>query len=117
MIYHKEKINIILRVHGNIILGGIQMKKRHKRIRNSTVILTVIAIGGLFIYGQKVKAITKNIDRQIEIEQAAIDEKNEKLVELQAQIEEIDSPEYIKKIATEELVMVEEDTIVFKVKE
>lgn len=93
------------------------MKKRHKRIRNSTVILTIIAISGLFIYGQKVKVIIKSIDRQIEIEQTAIDEKNEKLTELQDQIEEIDSPEYIKKIATEELGMVEEDTIVFKVKE
>lgn len=96
---------------------GVQMKKRYKRIRNSTVILTIIAISGLFIYGQKVKVIIKSIDRQIEIEQTAIDEKNEKLTELQDQVEEIDSPEYIKKIATEELGMVEEDTIVFKVKE
>lgn len=93
------------------------MKKRNKRVRNSAVVLTVMAIGGLFIYGHKVKEITKDIERQIEIEQAAIDEKNEKLQALQAQIEEIDSPEYIKKIATEELGMVEEDAIVFKVKE
>lgn len=93
------------------------MKKRNKRIGNSVVVFTVIAIGGLFIYGQKVKTITKKIDRQIEIEQAAIDEKNEKLEALEAQIEEIDSPEYIKKIATEELGMVEEDIIVFKIKE
>lgn len=92
------------------------MKKRHRRIRNSIVILTIIAISGLFIYGQRVKGIIKSIDRQIEIEQAAIDEKNEKLTELQNQMEEIDSPEYIKKIATEELGMVEEDTIVFKIK-
>ena len=93
------------------------MKKRHKRIRNSVVALTIVAIGGLFIYGQKVKAITKTIDRQIEVEQAAIDEKNEKLTQLESQVDAIDSPEYIKKIATEELGMVEEDTIVFKVKE
>ena len=92
------------------------MKKRHRRIRNSIVILTIIAISGLFIYGQRVRGIIKSIDRQIEIEQAAIDEKNEKLTELQNQMEEIDSPEYIKKIATEELGMVEEDTIVFKIK-
>jgi len=93
------------------------MKKRHTKIRNSVVVLTIVAIGGLFIYGQKVRVITKSIDRQIEIEQTAIDEKNEKLTQLQSQIEAIDSPEYIKKVATEELGMVEEDTIVFKVKE
>lgn len=93
------------------------MTKRHKRIRNSVGVITMMAIGGLFVYGQKVKAITKNIDKQIEVEQAAIDEKNEKLAELQNQIEAIDSLEYIKKIAMEELGMVEEDTIVFKVKE
>ena len=93
------------------------MTKRHKRIRNSVGVMTIVVIGGLFVYGQKVKAITKNIDKQIEVEQAAIDEKNEKLAELQNQIEAIDSLEYIKKIAMEELGMVEEDTIVFKVKE
>ena len=117
MIHDIEKINIILHVRGDINIRGIQMKKKHKRIRNSVIVLTIVAISGLFIYGQQVKVITKNIERQIEVEQAAIDEKNEKLTELQAQIEAIDSPEYIKKIAMEELGMVEEDTIVFKVKE
>lgn len=93
------------------------MKKKQKSIRNSIAILTVVTIGGLFVCNQKVKAVTKNINRQIEIEQTAIDEKNQKLAELEAQIKEIDSHEYIKKVATEELGMVEEDTIVFKIKE
>lgn len=101
----------------HLILRRVQMKKKQKSIRNSVVILTVITIGGLFICNQKVKVVTKNINRQIEVEQTAIDEKKQKLVELEDQIKEIDSHEYIKKVATEELGMVEEDTIVFKVKE
>ena len=93
------------------------MKEKQKSIRNSIVILTIVTMGGLFVCNQKVKAITKNINRQIEIEQTAIDEKNERLAELEAQLKEIDSHEYIKKVTTEELGMVQEDTIVFKIKQ
>lgn len=93
------------------------MKKRHQKIRNTAVVLTAVAVMGLFVYAQKVREITKNIERQIEIEQVAVEEKNTQLIELQKQTEEMDSPEYIRKIATEELGMVDEDTIVFKAKE
>lgn len=93
------------------------MKRKHVNIRNGAVVLTLMTIVGLFYYGQKVKSITKDIERQIKVEQAAVEEKNTTLAELKQQVEEMDSPEYIKKIAAEELGMVEEDTIVFKAKE
>lgn len=93
------------------------MKRKHVMIRNGAIALTLMTIAGFFFYGQKVKSITADIERQIKVEQAAIEEKNTTLVELQQQVEEMDSPEYIKKIASEELGMVEEDTIVFKLKE
>ena len=93
------------------------MKKRHQKIRNTAVVVKAVAVKGLFVYAQKVREITKNIERQIEIEQVAVEEKNTQLIELQKQTEEMDSPEYIRKIATEELGMVDEDTIVFKAKE
>lgn len=92
------------------------MKKRHKRIRNITVALTVLIIVGLLVYGQRVEKIIRDIERQIATEQVAVEEKNMQLTELKQQAETMDSPEYIKKVATEELGMVEEDTIVFKAK-
>lgn len=93
------------------------MKKKHIMIRNAVVAVTLMTIVGLFLYGQKVKGITKDIERQIKAEQVAIEEKNATLADLKQQVEEMDSPEYIKKIASEELGMVEENTIVFKEKE
>lgn len=98
-------------------MGECQMKKRHKRIRNITVALTVFSVCGLFVYAQKVKEIIRDVERQIEMEQIAVEEKNMQLAEIKQQSETMDSPEYVKKVATEELGMVEEDTIVFKAKE
>ena len=93
------------------------MKKRHKRVRNGIVALTTVMVAGLFAYGQRVKAITKDIEYQISVEKEVVAEKNQKLEEMKQQLEEMDSPEYIKKVASEELGMVESDTIVFRAKE
>ena len=93
------------------------MRKRHKKVRNGVVALTVAMVGGLFVYGQRVKALTKEIDYQISVEQISVDEKKEKLAQMQEQLEQMDSLDYIKKVASEELGMVEKDTIVFKAKE
>lgn len=93
------------------------MRKRHKRIRNGVVVLTVLAVGGLFVYGQKVKEITKEIEYKINVEQVSVDAKQEKVIQLEAELENMDSLEYVRKIADKELKMVEKDTIVFRAKE
>ncbi|MBE6023941.1 MAG: hypothetical protein E7231_12110 [Cellulosilyticum sp.] len=92
------------------------MRKRHKKIRNGVVALTVIMVGSLFVYGQRVREISKEVDYEISVEQMAVEEKKEKLASVQQQLEEMESLEYIKE-AAQELGMVEKDTIVFKVKE
>ena len=63
------------------------------------------------------KAITKDIEYQISVEKEVVAEKNQKLEEMKQQLEEMDSPEYIKKVASKELGMVENDVIVFRAKE
>lgn len=93
------------------------MRKRHKRIRNGAVTLTVLAIAVLFVHGQKIKALTKEFEYKISVEKVAVEEKQEELTRLEAELESMDSLEYVKKIASEELKMVEKDTIVFKAKE
>lgn len=98
-------------------LGGVQMKKRHKRARNGIVALTTVAVAGLFVYGQRVKGITKDVEYQISVEKEAVTEKHQKLTQMKQQLNQMDSPEYIRKVASEELGMVEKDTIVFKARE
>lgn len=93
------------------------MTKRHKKIRNIAVALTLVIMASLTIYAQKVNEIKKDIERQIADEKVEVDEKNKELQELEEQYDQMDSEEYIRKIATEELGMVDEDTIVFPIKD
>ncbi|MBQ1274609.1 MAG: hypothetical protein IIY08_04425 [Cellulosilyticum sp.] len=92
------------------------MRKRHKKVRNGVVALTICIAGGLGVCGQRVHALTKDIDYQISVEQLAVDEKKEKLAQMEQQLQDMDSLEYIKEAASE-LGMVEKDTIVIKERE
>ncbi len=93
------------------------MRKRHVRMRNGAVTLTLLAVVGLFFYGQKIEALKKELDYKISVEKVAVEEKKEQLAMAQAELESMDSLEYVRKIADEELKMVEKDTIVFRAKE
>ena len=93
------------------------MTKSRRTIRNYTVLFTLLGVLGLSIYGQKVKEIRKEIEEQIVQEQMKIDDKNVELQELQSEIQKMDSDEYIKQVAREQLGMVDKDTIVFKIKD
>jgi len=92
------------------------MTNKHKKIRNAIVVMTIVIMASLTIYAQKVSEIRKDVEKQIVQEKADIDEKNKTLQELQTQYDQMDSEEFIKKKATEELGMVDEDTIVFPIK-
>ena len=93
------------------------MRKRHKKVRNGVVALTLLVVTGLFFGGQKIKALTKEVEYKVSVEKVAVAEKQSEVEELQAELDNMDSPEYIKKVASEELKMVEKDTIVFRAKE
>lgn len=93
------------------------MRKGHKRIRNGIAILTIFIVVGLMISRHRVNALSKDIDYRINVEQVALDEQNAKLAELQQQLEDMDSLEYVREVATKELKMVDPDTIVIKPKE
>ena len=93
------------------------MRKRHKKIRNGIVLLTIIFVIGLMISRYEVNALAKDIDYKISVEQVAVEEQNTKLTEMQQQLKEMDSLEYVREVATKELKMVDPDTIVIKPKE
>ena len=93
------------------------MRKRHKRIRNGVVIMTIAMVAGIIINNYKIKSITKDIEYRIDVERVAVDEQNAKLNEMQQQLENMDSLDYVREVATKELKMVDPDTIVIKPKE
>lgn len=92
------------------------MKKNLYYIRNIAVIMTGIIVVSFILYTRNVQKLVSDIDEQIQMENHAINEKRIELTEIRDEIERMDTPEYIKKVATEELGMVDEDTIVFKAK-
>lgn len=92
------------------------MIKKHKKIRNGAILLTMGIVTCLIVYGRQVGKLKSEIDEQIAQQQREINEKNRQLSYLEEQYEQMDSDEYIRKIATEELGMVDQDTIVFQIK-
>lgn len=92
------------------------MTRKHKIISKVTMLVTLLAVSGLAVYGIKVHGMRQDIEREIADQKAALDEKEQNLSELKTQYEQMDSEEYIRKIATEELGMVDRDTIVFQIK-
>lgn len=93
------------------------MRKRHKTIRNGVVVLSVLAVSGLLTYKFKVNEVIKETEYDIKVEQVALEEKQEKLKVLQEELDNMDSLEYIRKVAEEELGMIEKDAIVIRPKE
>lgn len=90
--------------------------KSKKTVILASAMLAVISVVGFTINGIKISSLTKETQKEIEIEKQEVANEEEKLQELQEELKNIDSPEYIKKIAEEQLGMVEEDTIVFRQK-
>lgn len=97
--------------------GAFRLTKRHKYIRNIAVITTLLVIVGLSIYDRKVSEMKRQLDEEIAQEQMQLEEKNKVLKELQMQYEQMDSEEYIRTVAMEQLGMVDKDTIVFYIKD
>lgn len=102
------------------VMRGDKMKvmtKKHARIRNFAVILTLIIAVALGVYARQVNKLSRHIDAEIVEQHAQIEQSKQQLEELQKEYDKMDSIDYIKKIATEQLGMVEKDTIVFQIKE
>lgn len=93
------------------------MRRTHRMIRNGAIALTLIIMGILWMYHRNMNEMVQAVDYQMSIEELAVSEKKEKLEALKKEYEQMDSLDYIKKVASSELGMVEKDTIVFKIRE
>ena len=90
--------------------------KVKKIIVLGAVLLSIISVVSFAINGIKINRLVKETKEEIELEKKEVIRQEQKLNELKLELENIDSSAYIKKVAEEQLGMVEEDTIVFREK-
>lgn len=90
------------------------MKQKRRKLRNGAVALTIVMTIGLVISQKSINERVQAVDYQISVEELAVNEQKAKLEQLQKEYEEMDSLDYIKRIASNELGMVEKDAIIIK---
>ena len=90
------------------------MKRTQKITVRLAAVATLIIICCFVVNGQRVKALQIRVEEQIAIEEKKLAKEESKLEDLTKEMEQIDTLEYIEKVATDQLGLVKEDTIVFK---
>ncbi|PHV70364.1 septum formation initiator [Sporanaerobium hydrogeniformans] len=91
--------------------------KKNNRLFYIVVILSTLIVTSLGVKGYQVNNLIKRVERQVEEDKKILQEEQEKLSELQKEVTEIDTPEYIEKVAREQLGMVRKEDIIFKEKQ
>ncbi len=92
------------------------MKKKN-RLGYFVIIISTIMVIGLSIKGYQVNNLIKRVEEQVEEEKKILLEEKNKLEALEKEVAEINTPEYIERIARNQLKMVREDEIVIKKKQ
>lgn len=90
--------------------------KRKKLVKQITVVITVCSLIGIAISTYQINKLTKNIEVDIATSKAELEKNKTKLAELQKEMEDMDSIEYIERVAREQLGMVDSDTIIIRAK-
>lgn len=91
------------------------MKKKEITIMGMWIITCCIVVG-FGVSGFKLKKVCNKLDLQIVENQKSVEDQKQELMQLEQDIEDMNSIEYIEKIASEQLGMVKPDTIVIKEK-
>ncbi|QEH68384.1 septum formation initiator family protein [Cellulosilyticum sp. ST5] len=92
------------------------MRKQKVIILRIAFIVTTLGVVGLFVSGQNLRVLNQKVDKELEVTREKVAVQQDKLEALQKEVTDINSKEYIEKVATDQLGMVEEDTIVFREK-
>lgn len=92
------------------------MRKQKVIILRIAFIVTTLGVVGLFVSGQNLRVLNQKVDKELEVIREKVAVQQDKLEALQKEVTDINSKEYIEKVATDQLGMVEEDTIVFREK-
>lgn len=92
------------------------MRKQKVIILRIAFIVTTLGVVGLFVSGKNLRVLNQKVDKELEVTREKVAVQQDKLEALQKEVTDINSKEYIEKVATDQLGMVEEDTIVFREK-
>ena len=92
------------------------MKSKKKVIWRITLLISIAVVAYLGIRAREVSTLIKQLDAQIMSAESTLMQEQEKLEQLKAERDHMNSLEYIEKIAREKLGMVKKDDIVFKEK-
>lgn len=92
------------------------MRKQKIIVLRIAFTITTLGVLGLFVSGQSLRALNQKIDKELEATKEKVAVQQDKLETLQKEVKDINSKDYIEKVATDQLGMVEEDTIVFREK-
>ena len=90
------------------------MMHRRKIIVRIVTIATIAELMLLTVKALEVNRLINRVDEEIASTKKELEKEQEKIAAMKAEIEQIDSPEYIEKVAREKLGMVKEEDIVFK---
>ncbi len=89
------------------------MKNSKNVALTTTIVLIAVMMLMLLKSTISVRREAKELERKIQIEQSKVDDKQQELQSINEELKEMDTPEYIRKIASKELGMVDENTQVF----
>ncbi len=87
---------------------------RRKIIVRIVTIATIAALMLLTVKALEVNRLINKVDDEITSTKKELQKENETIEAMKEEVEQIDSPEYIEKVAREKLGMVKEEDIVFK---
>ena len=87
-----------------------------RAITRVTFVITVITIITFSIKGYQLNKLIKKVDNQVVNDKNELAVSQKQLTKLQWESTQMNSPEYIERVAREELGMVKEDDIVFREK-
>lgn len=92
------------------------MKNIKKIILRITLLVTIMSAAFFSIKGYQLNKLIQRVDRQIALDEKELFIQKRQLQTLQDEMAQVNTVEYIEKVAREELGMVKESDIVFRQK-
>lgn len=90
--------------------------KRKKLIKKITFGITICCLMGLVVSTYQINKLTRKIEVDIINNRVELEKQKNKLTELKKEMKDMESTEYIERIAREQLGMVDADTIIIRAK-
>lgn len=90
--------------------------KRKKLVKKITFGITICCLMGLVVSTYQINKLTRKIEVDIINNRVELEKQKNKLTELKKEMKDMESTEYIERIAREQLGMVDADTIIIRAK-